>query len=77
MVKDVRIMSFSATHLAIYAVLLLPATHCKLLLVELQDNGLPQLESQGVSLRHKGSTKGDVVPWVRRDSGGKKKIVDY
>ena len=53
MPKDVGFVSFSATRLAINA------AHCKLLLVEVQDDGLPQLESPKVPSRLRGTSKGD------------------
>ena len=55
-------MIYSATLLAIYAALLLPAANCKTLLAEVQElNGLSQPESPAVPSRQRGTTEGDAV----------------
>ena len=66
MTKDVRVMIFSAIHLAIYAALFLPAAHCKMLLVDVQESdGLPQPESPAVPSRLRGTMEGDAVNYQK------------
>ena len=64
MPKVVGVVSFSVAHLAIYAALLLHGASCKLLLVELEDDGGggiagAQLGSPSVAQRSRRTMQGE------------------